>query len=137
MYLPNRRTTQNGCKTISQSPNSLHTNPKGGNRPFLASRNNEPNQWTAKKECKTTSQSPNSLHMNPKGGTDPCASFWPIHTKSMLLSYESKNRQKRMQNNLAEPKPASYQAEGGKPTLAHLSGQCLQFIFFCQPNENH
>ena len=35
----NQRTPKNSCKTSAQSPNSLHTNPKGGNGPlriFLA-----------------------------------------------------------------------------------------------------
>ena len=59
-----------------------------------------------------------------RGETDPCASFWPMLEKSRFLSTESKNRQEQLQNECAEPKLAGYEPEGGKPTLAHLSGMC-------------
>ena len=61
-----------------------------------------------------------------RGEIDPCASFWHMLKKSIIPPAQSKNRQKQLLNERAKPKLASYEPEGGKPTLAHLSGTCLQ-----------
>ena len=56
--------------------------------------------------------------------------FLAYASKSTLLSNESKNRQKQLLNERGEPKLASNEPEGGKPTLAQLSDTCRKITFF-------
>ena len=62
------------------------------------------------------------LSLEPYGRSP---SFWPQVSKSKLCCPIEK-RQKQHQKRLQESKLPSYEPEGGKVTVAHLSGACAE-----------